>query len=141
MLATQVNQTSKAEITVQLSDSVAADRLNSLSVQSLAPNRCALRYRVFDGSFQYTDEKAGGCPYGNPTSASDWTDVPNFGNLYFDEDGNPTTPANDKCNLSVGACLARFDPDENGLTLPFQGLYTPVSNDPKQNPPGILPNG
>lgn len=120
----QITRTNSATIEARLTVSIGADKLNNESVQELMANRCALRYRRWnDGSFSYTNEGAGGCPYGNPTTASDWSAVPDFGNNYLDENDSTTTQENDQCSYSLLGCQKRFDPDENGLTLPFAGKY------------------
>lgn len=123
----QVTKTTKDTIEVKLSVSIGADRVTNLSVQELSANRCSLRYRHYQGGFKYTDEEAGGCPYGNPTTKSNWGAVPQFGARYYTEqNGDTTNPAQDICSYSVKGCQLRFDPDEVGLTLPFTGLYKPT---------------
>lgn len=122
----QLTRTTKDTIEVGLSVSVGADRINNLSVQELAPNRCALRYRTHNGSgFDYVDEDAGGCPYGNPTTKHNWSNVTDFGTRYYTEQDGDTVNANqDRCSYTVGGCQKRFDPDLEGLQLPFLGLYS-----------------
>lgn len=129
-LVDQITSSNKTIIKAKLTVSIGADRLTNESVQELSANRCALRYRLWDGTaFEYVNENAGGCPYGNSTSTSDWSAVPDFGNLYFTEDDSPTTAENDVCSYTVKGCQSRFDPDENGLTLPFVGKYKNTGND------------
>jgi len=135
-LVDQLTRTTKATIELRLTVSTGADRVNNQSVQELAPNRCALRYRTHNGSsFDYTDEDAGGCAWGNPTTKHDYSGVPNFGTDYFTEsDASTVTDSQDKCSYTVKGCQVRFDPDENGLQLPFLGLYRNVTNDSSQDP-------
>ena len=130
-IVNQLTRTTSSTIELALAVSSGADRINNEAVQELAPNRCALRYRRHNGSgFDYTDEDAGGCPYGNPTTKHDWTNVPDFGNLYFTEqDASTVTASEDQCSYSVKGCQLRFDPDENGLQLPFLGTYSNTTND------------
>tara|TARA_R110002096_G_scaffold28648_3_gene86706 strand:+ start:1056 stop:1862 length:807 start_codon:yes stop_codon:yes gene_type:complete len=129
-LVDQVTSTTKSTLDIKLAVSTSADSINNLSVQELAPNRCALRYRTHNGSgFDYIDDDAGGCAYGNPTNNNDYSGVPDFGNLFFTEaDASTGTASLDKCSYSVKGCQSRFDPDENGLPLPFLGLYKDVNN-------------
>ena len=134
-LVDQLTRTTKDTIELKLTVSTGADRVNNLSVQELAPNRCALRYRTHNGSFQYTDEDAGGCPWGNPTTKHNYSAVPNFGTDYFTESNASTAqPELDQCPYTVKGCQVRFDPNEDGLTLPFLGLYKDVSNDSSKDP-------
>ena len=134
-LVDQLTRTTKDTVELKLTVSTGADRINNLSVQELAPNRCALRYRTHSGSFNYTDEDAGGCPWGNPTTKHNWSNVPNFGTDYFTEsDASTATASQDRCSYTVKGCQVRFDPDENGLQLPFLGLYKDVSNDSSKDP-------
>ena len=135
-LVDQVLRTTKESVDLRLTVSVASDKINGQSVQELAPNRCSLRYRSWNGSsFTYTNESAGGCPYGNPTSVNDWSAVPGFGTNYFTNTDQSTTQANlDSCSYSVAGCQARFDPNKVGLRLPFTGLYKPVNQDPGSQP-------
>jgi phage-related protein len=130
----QTTRTSPSTIEVKLSVSVAADRLNSQAVQELMPNRCSLRYRLWDdtiNNFRYLSVADGGCPYGNPTSPTDWTDVPDFGNLHFNADNAPLDSANRKfdiCQYTLKACQLRFDPQLQGMPLPFRGKYRPFTS-------------
>lgn len=128
-VVSQVNKIAANTLEVQLSVSLGIDRLGSQSIQSLSMNRCALRYRKWNGSgFDYTAEDAGGCPYGNSTSTSNWSAVPSFGVKWFTNTDAELTSANqnlDKCSYSVKGCQLRFDPAKTGLTLPFKGLYSP----------------
>jgi len=135
-LVDQLTRTTKDTIELKLTVSTGADRVNNLSVQELAPNRCALRYRTYNGSsFDYTDEDAGGCPWGNPTTKHDWSNVPNFGTDYYtDSNASTAQPELDQCPYTVKGCQVRFDPNEDGLQLPFLGLYKDVSNDSSQDP-------
>lgn len=127
-----LSATTSTTIEARLTVSIGADRLNNQSVQELAPNRCALRYRTWeDGNFIYMDENAGGCPYGNPTTDSDWGNVPEFGDKYYTGDDLELDSGNkqfDSCSYSVKGCQLRFDPDKNGLVLPFVGKYKPIGN-------------
>lgn len=129
-----VAQSSKITSSViewQLAVSLGIDRANSDSVTKLAVNRCNLRYRRWNATtntFDYTPESEGGCPYGNPTTVSNWSAVPDFGNKYYTNEDAELLPANknlDKCSYSAKGCQLRFDPAENGLTLPFVMLYSP----------------
>lgn len=123
----QVNRTTKDVMEIKLSVSIGADRVNNLSVQELSANRCSLRYRSYNGGFKYMDEAAGGCPYGNPTTKSNWSAVPGFGTRYYTQsDGDTTNPQLDICSYSVKGCQLRFDPNEEGYVLPFTGIYTPA---------------
>lgn len=127
----QLKRTTDSTIDLKLTVSITSDRINNLAVQELAPNRCSLRYRSWNGvSFDYLDEDSGGCPYGNPTTQSDWTAVPNFGTGLFTE-GNATTTneALDVCPYTLKGCQVRFDPNEDGLRLPFTGVFKNVTND------------
>ena len=134
-LVDQLTRTTKDTIELKLTVSTGADRVNNLSVQELAPNRCALRYRTYDGSFKYTDEDAGGCPWGNPTTKHNWSAVTNFGTDYFTEtNGTTVQPELDQCPYTVKGCQVRFDPAEEGLNLPFLGLYKDASNDSSKDP-------
>jgi len=135
-LVDQLTRTTKDTIELKLTVSTGADRVNNQSVQELAPNRCALRYRTHNGTgFDYTDEDAGGCPWGNPTTKHNWSAVPNFGTDYFTESNASTvTASQDQCQYSVKGCQVRFDPAEEGLVLPFLGLYKDVSNDSSKDP-------
>lgn len=124
----QIAKEDSNSVEVQLAVSLGIEKANSDSIQKLAVNRCALRYRRWDttsSSFKYTDELAGGCPYGNPTTTSNWSAVPSFGVLYFNSSDVATTNNLDKCSYSVKGCRQRFDPASTGLALPFVGLYSP----------------
>jgi len=130
-VVSQSNRVTNSIIEWQLAVSLGADRANNESISSLAVNRCKLRYRRWNtatNSFDYTPEKDGGCPYGNPTTISNWAAVPDFGNKYFTDQDAELLPANknlDKCSYSALGCQKRFDPAENGLALPFVMLYSP----------------
>lgn len=130
-VVSNVNKVTSSTMEVQLAVSLGIDRLSGQSIQTLSMNRCALRYRTWNGSsFDYTNEAAGGCPYGNPTTISNWSAVPSFGVMWFTNADQQLTSANqnlDKCSYSVKGCQERFDPAKNGLTLPFKGLYSPAS--------------
>jgi phage-related protein len=126
-VVSQVNKVTSSTIEVQLSIGLGIDRLSSQSIQALSTNRCSRKYRTWNGSsFDYTNEDAGGCPYGNPTTVSNWTAVPSFGLKYYTNMDAALADANknlDKCSYSVKGCSLRFDPANNGLALPFKGLY------------------
>lgn len=123
----QINRSTSSTIDIKLSVAIGADRVNNLSVQELSANRCSLRYRTYSGGFKYLDESAGGCPYGNPTTKSNWSAVPGFGTRYYTQsDSSTTNPQLDVCSYSVKGCQLRFDPNEEGYVLPFTGLYTPA---------------
>jgi len=126
----QVTRTTNSTIELKLTVSIGADRLTNQSVQELSFNRCGLRYRTWNGSsFIYTDENAGGCPYGNPTTKSNWSNVPEFGNRYYTQaDSQTDFPEIDICSYTVKGCQLRFDPNEMGLTLPFLGKYKATGN-------------
>lgn len=132
-IVSQISKVTDSEIQVDLSVSLGADRLNSDSIESLAANRCSLRYRTWNpttNAFDYVNEAAGGCPYGNPTTTNDWSAVPNFGVAYFTSSDIGLAAANknlDQCSYSVKGCQSRFDPNNAGLTLPYTGLYSPAS--------------
>ena len=127
----QVNKVTSSTIEVQLTISLGIDRLNSQSVQTLSANRCSLKYRTWNGAtFDYTDEAANGCPYGNPTTVSNWSAVPSFGVKFFTNMDDALADANknlDKCSYSAKGCQLRFDPDRNGLALPFRAKYSPAT--------------
>ena len=129
-VVSQVNKVTPTTIEVQLSIGLGIDRLNSQAIQSLSTNRCSRKYRTWNGSdFNYIDEAANGCPYGNPTTVSNWSAVPSFGLKYYTNMDAALADANknlDKCSYSVKGCALRFDPDNNGLALPFKGLYAPT---------------
>lgn len=129
-VVSQVNKITQSTVEVQLSISLGVDRLNNQSIQTLSTNRCSRRYRTWNGTdFSYTDEDAGGCPYGNPTTVSNWTSVPSFGVLFYTNMDQALSEANknlDKCSYSVKGCQLRFDPAQTGLVLPFKGLYSPT---------------
>lgn len=135
----QLKRTTASTIDLKLTVSITSDRINNLAVQELAPNRCSLRYRSWNGSsFQYLNEKAGGCPYGNPTTLSTWTAVPNFGTGLFTEGNAVTTnEALDVCPYTLKGCQLRFDPNEDGLRLPFTGVFKNVSNNSSKDPGSI----
>lgn len=126
----QVNKVTEKTIEVQLSIGLGMDRLNSQSIQSLSTNRCSRKYRTWNGSgFDYVDEEANGCPYGNPTTVSNWTAVPMFGLKYFTNQDAALSDPNknlDKCSYSVTGCSLRFDPSNQGLALPIKALYAPT---------------
>ncbi len=130
-VVSQANKITPNVIEWQLAISLGVDRLVGDSITRLSVNRCALRYRRWNATlndFDYTDEDAGGCPYGNPTTISNWSAVPGFGIKWFNRDDVELTAPNknlDACSYSVKGCQSRFDPAENGLTLPFVGLYSP----------------
>lgn len=127
----QANKITKNTIEYQLAVSLGIAGAGAESVQTLAPNRCSLRYRRWNATtndFDYTEENAGGCPYGNPTTTSNWSAVPSFGIKWFNKaDAELTAPNKnlDACSYTVKGCQLRFDPAENGLALPFTGLYSP----------------
>lgn len=129
-IVSQVNKQTETTYEVSLTVSLGIDKLGTESIQALSANRCALRYRRWNSTtndFDYTNEDAGGCPYGNPTTTSNWVAVPFFGTKYFNNQDLELAPANknlDKCSYSVLGCQKRFDPDKTGLALPFKGLYT-----------------
>lgn len=130
-IVSQATKITTSTIEWQLSVSLGVDRANGDSIAKLAVNRCNLRYRRWNATtnnFDYTPELEGGCPYGNPTTVSDWSAVPDFGNKYFTNEDVELLPANkslDKCSYSALGCQKRFDPAENGLALPFVMLYSP----------------
>lgn len=127
----QISKETENTLEVKLAVSIGIDKANSDSIQTLSVNRCALRYRRWNSTtntFDYVDEKAGGCPYGNPTTVSNWSAVPSFGIKYFNSVDQALTDANknlDKCSYTVKGCQLRFDPSLQGLALPFTGLYSP----------------
>jgi len=127
----QVNKITSSNVEVQLTISLGIDRLNSQSIQSLSANRCSLKYRTWNGTgFDYVDEEANGCPYGNPTTVSNWSAVPSFGVKWFNAADMELAAENqslDKCSYSAKGCQVRFDPDRNGLTLPFHAKYSPAT--------------
>lgn len=135
----QLKRTTDSTINLKLTVSITSDRINNLAVQELAPNRCSLRYRTWNGtSFQYLNEKSGGCPYGNPTTASNWSAVPNFGTGLFTEGNQTTTDESlDVCPYTLKGCQLRFDPDQIGLRLPFTGVFKSVSNNTSDNPGSV----
>lgn len=134
----QIARTSSTTIQLKLAVSATADRINGASVQSLGNNRCSLRYRIHNGStFDYTNNSAGGCPYGNPTSPGDFSNVTDFGNLHYTQSDQSTTAPLDACSYTVKGCQLRFDPEELGLALPFTGKYKNVNNDVSQEPGSI----
>jgi phage-related protein len=126
----QVNKVTQKTIEVELSIGLGIDRLNSQAIQSLSTNRCSRKYRTWNGSgFTYTDDDANGCPYGNPTTVSNWSAVPSFGVKYFTNMDAALADANmnlDKCSYSVKGCSLRFDPSNQGLALPIKALYVPT---------------
>lgn len=126
-VVSQVNKVTSSSLEVQLSIGLGIDRLNSQAIQALSTNRCSRKYRTWNGSsFDYVDEAANGCPYGNPTTVSNWSAVPSFGLKYFTNMDAALADANknlDRCSYSVKGCSLRFDPSNNGLALPFKGLY------------------
>lgn len=129
----QVTVTTVGTITVRLTTSISADKINNQSVQSLAYNNCSLIYRTWNSTtneFEYTDPKDNGCPYGNPMSTTDWSPVQDFGNKYFNESNNTQeTPQFDRCSKTGLGCQLRFDPDKDGLPLPIKAKL-------KRNPNG-----
>lgn len=128
-----ISKMTQTVMEIDLSVSLGADRLNSDSIESLAANRCSLRYRTWNtttSDYDYVPEAAGGCPYGNPTTTNNWTAVPLFGSKYFTNEDIELAAANknlDACSHSVNGCMKRFDPEVTGLLLPFHGLYSPAS--------------
>lgn len=130
-VVTQANRENQSTIEWQLAVGLGIDNAQSESIAKLAVNRCNLRYRRWNATtstFDYTPENEGGCPYGNPTTVSNWSAVPDFGNKYFTNADAELLPANknlDKCSYSAAGCQKRFDPAENGLALPFVMLYSP----------------
>lgn len=135
----QLKRTTSSTINLKLTVSITSDRINNLAVQELAPNRCSLRYRTWNGSsFDYLSESAGGCPYGNPTTASDWSAVPDFGdNLFTEANAVTTNEELDVCPYTLKACQLRFDPNEQGLRLPFTGVFKSVGNNSSKDPGSI----
>ena len=127
----QVNKVTSSVVEVQLAVSLGIDRISGNSIQTLSMNRFSLRYRTWNGSsFDYINENAVGCPYVNPTKVSNWSAVPNFGVMWFTNADQQLASENqnlDKCSYSVKGCQERFDPNLNGLTLPFVGLYSPAT--------------
>lgn len=134
----QVATVTESTLEVNLAVSLSIDNLNSDSIQTLSMNRCSLKYRTWNATtndFDYTEDKYDGCPYGNPTTPTDYSQVPNFGIKFFTAEDQELLPANkrfDDCSLSVKGCAIRFDPLNQGLNLPFKGLYSPTS---KLGPP------
>lgn len=132
-VVSRINKITPSAYEVEMSVSLGANRLNSQSVQTLAANRCSLRYRTWNAAindFDYVPENAGGCPYGNPTTTNNWSAVPSFGLKYFTKADIELAPANknlDACSYTVKGCQIRFDPALQGLTLPFTGTYNPAS--------------
>lgn len=125
-----VGNITKEDLSVNLTVSIGIDALSSESVSTLGLNVCRLKYRKWNGSdFNYTPEADDGCPYGNSASASKYTAVPDFGIKFYTSDDIELLPANkqyDQCSLGVKGCQLRFDPDSNGLNLPFKGLTSPI---------------
>jgi phage-related protein len=134
----QVSTVTESTLEVNLAVSLSIDNLNSDSVQKLSMNRCSLKYRQWNETtqdFDYTPNQYDGCPYGNPTTPTDYSAVPNFGIKYFTAEDQELLAANkkfDDCSQSVKGCQIRFDPLNQGLNLPFKGLYSPTS---KLGPP------
>lgn len=130
-IVSQANRESQSTIEWQLCVGLGIDNAQSESIASLAVNRCNLRYRRWNAttaSFDYTPEADGGCPYGNPTTVSNWSAVPDFGTKYFTNADAALADANknlDKCSYSAQGCRNRFDPAQTGLALPFVMLYSP----------------
>jgi len=127
-IVNQMLRENKSTLEIELTVSLGIDKVGSESVQSLSVNRCALRYRKWDSatnSFTYIDEAAGGCPYGNPTSTSNWSAVPDFGNKYFNASDVAVANSQDSCSYSVKGCQLRFDPNQTGLVIPIVALYSP----------------
>ena len=121
-VVSQLLRTNKDTIELKLAVSEGVDRLNSVSVQELAPNQCNLVYRRYNGTtFDYISH---GCPYGNPSSTTDWSAVPDYGIKYYTYLDAATTADLDQCSYTVKGCQLRFDPDKDGLTLPYTGLYS-----------------
>jgi phage-related protein len=129
----QVSTVTESTLEVNLTVSLSIDSLNSDSVQTLGMNRCSLKYRTWNaarGDFDYTPDSANGCPYGNPTSPTNYSSVPNFGIKYFTAEDVELLAANkqyDECSLTVKGCQIRFDPLNQGLNLPYKGLYSPTA--------------
>lgn len=127
----QVSTVTESTVEVSLTVSLSIDNLNTDSVQTLALNRCALKYRTWNATtanFDYTPDNANGCPYGNPTTPTNYSSVPNFGIKYFTAEDQELLAANkqfDECSLTVKGCQIRFDPLQAGLNLPYKGLYSP----------------
>lgn len=79
-----------------------------LPLRVVKKRSCGTIYRFYDqatGTFIYTPQEDGGCPYD--------------GVNYFDKNDNPTTAANDDCSWQVSGCTARFG---KTVTLPFGGF-------------------
>lgn len=127
-IVNQVNKVTQKTVEVQLSIGLGIDRLNSQSIQALSTNRCSRKYRTWNGvDFDYLAEDSNGCPYGNPTTVSNWSAVPSFGLKFFTNMDAALADANknlDKCSYSVKGCSLRFDPNNTGLALPIKALYT-----------------
>ena len=136
-VVSQVNKMTKTTIEYELAISLGVDRLGNESVQTLAANRCSLRYRRYNSTtadFDYTDENAGGCPWNNPTTISDWSAVPDKTIRFYNRQDTEILAINkalDQCSYTVKGCQLRFDPNNDGLSLPLNALYSPNINPQK----------
>ncbi len=132
-IVNQVTSITSDAIQVELAVSLGIDNLANDSVQTLSLNRCSLKYRTWNATtndFDYTDEAANGCPYGNPAPATNYSAVPSFGIKFFTSEDVELLAANkqyDECSQTVKGCSLRFDPSSQGLNLPYKGLWSPTA--------------
>lgn len=104
------------------------DQLKGSATNTIPTGKCALKYRKWNAttsSFEYTPYAEGGCPYGNPSEAAKFSNVPTFGTRYYTAtDSTAAGPSTDVASLRLACCLKRFDPNNAGLPLPIKTSIT-----------------
>lgn len=111
-----------------LSTNYGLEGINNKANRVLNSFSCINKYRTWDAAtnkFVYTPVKDGGCPWGNPDEQANYSEVPNWGTVYFDGgDQSVAEPSKDRCALGAASCVKRFC-----QTNPLQGI--PWLADPK----------
>lgn len=125
LLIDKIDTQSDKEWTITLTPTLGVGELDSKGTSSMTTGKCKLRYRTVndDGSFGYTPVEDGGCPWGNPASASAYTHLGGFGTPFYDSQDEVTQEATeDRCSKTYVGCYRRFDPNGEGKKMPFSGV-------------------
>lgn len=122
-----LDEQTKNSFTFSATYSLGLGRQRPNNSPALSSGKCALKYRRFDPStndFTYIPVKDGGCPWGNPSEASDWSHLNTFGTPLFKENGQPTTnKSEDECPLTLSGCAQRFLQTGNDDPLPIKATF------------------
>lgn len=127
-----LDEQTKNSFTFSCTYSLGLGRNRPNNSPAMSSGRCALKYRRYDsnsGTFTYIPVKDGGCPWGNPSEASNWNHLNTFGTPLFREDGTSTTnPAEDECPLTLSGCAQRFLQTGQEDPLPIKATFRKGTN-------------